>query len=1019
MLKSGDISTTVQKAFNETKGHGTRKLRHHMNEKYVAISENRIRNELERSEAYQRVQARFTNRPIHKPITARSIQTRHQIDVVSMLSSAINYQGKKYKYVLTVLDVFSRYLWTRPLQSKKSKEIAHHLKSIYEEHGPPRVIQHDRGKEFDGSVEQLMRHLNVKIIRSRPYHPQSQGKVERSHRTLKQKMLFDLVRKQRRAANWVEALPLYTNIMNNAVREELGYRTPFQVYYGRRDNQIVHKLGSRDPSTVRYERYLTPNATGATKNDLSELENERSEVRASVVRDSERCNQRMVNRGVKKHPPSVYNIGEKVLVRVRHPRKKPKSMYTVRGTILERRLSSARYKIQYTATKGNSVTEWFSVENVTSVTIEKEKRRKKMSSIGQRTLKKGKTRMRGSLNRCFQSQRFYILRDRGDWLDRYGFRILEDPRPNGDCQFSAVASQLATIGIHRSATTLRSEVVESIRRNPALNDGTPLALFIGRNNLRAYTDSMGANGTFGDHITLQRMADLFNVQFIVFSSLGPTGTRIISPTGFYDENIPVLFLGHEAEGRGEHYYSVQGDNASRNLAISMFEYDCNIENECDPIQYNDVGRDQGDKEDEINYGNSQNGSGNEEVDRNNGVNDEINIGGSEGEREIRSGNENGEVGLGGVESSKKFRMDRNAVINSGVENGTEICGIDGDKTTSTEGVSNMEIDDDAENCNEDVGEDDLARENFENESAGVESDEVECSVETGGDKRSDELDGDENGDTIDVNKNVNEEKCTDTSVEEIAGNDNNKEIGGNERESCKKDGKEDSSAKATVAEEKAEERREVCGSQDNRGTDNVENITTDTGVCGREDRGGLNENISTGDSIKQNGYFSSNDNSGEKCLEGISGGNDTALINADKNDANASVPCLPPEVHALIIEAALKDDVRQALTLSMVSSLYHDIVTSFLYKNQHLITRHQRTVHIRHALAEQLHLSHNNPTTISVRRVLRTSGHHSGLSNRIRELLKEYGGRWYNAWITLEPMSKSGMFRIIDVTWKK
>ena len=54
---------------------------------------------------------------------------------------------------------------------KSSKNIADELRNIYQEHGPPRVIQCDQGGELKGAVKELCRQLKIKIICSRPYHP--------------------------------------------------------------------------------------------------------------------------------------------------------------------------------------------------------------------------------------------------------------------------------------------------------------------------------------------------------------------------------------------------------------------------------------------------------------------------------------------------------------------------------------------------------------------------------------------------------------------------------------------------------------------------------------------------------------------------------------------------------------------------------------------------------------------------------------------------------------------------------
>lgn len=141
-------------------------------------------------------------------------------------------QGRfTYRYILTVLDVFSRYTWLRPLKGKHSSEIAKHLDDIYSEHGPPQVLQHDQGREFKGAVQRLMESMQVRIIQSSPYHPQSQGKVERTHRVLRKKIMYDLVNFQQRGVNWVKHLPAYSRVLNEDPKEVLNWMSPFVSKY--------------------------------------------------------------------------------------------------------------------------------------------------------------------------------------------------------------------------------------------------------------------------------------------------------------------------------------------------------------------------------------------------------------------------------------------------------------------------------------------------------------------------------------------------------------------------------------------------------------------------------------------------------------------------------------------------------------------------------------------------------------------------------------------------------------------
>ena len=49
-----------------------------------------------------------------------------------------------------------------------------------------------------GFVSDLAKHLDVKEINSRPYHPQSQGKIERWNSTWKRKLKYDILKRNRK-----------------------------------------------------------------------------------------------------------------------------------------------------------------------------------------------------------------------------------------------------------------------------------------------------------------------------------------------------------------------------------------------------------------------------------------------------------------------------------------------------------------------------------------------------------------------------------------------------------------------------------------------------------------------------------------------------------------------------------------------------------------------------------------------------------------------------------------------------
>ena len=141
---------------------GVRKLYHYLKDVCSGVGERDVRAVLGKSHLHQRLNVRFQNKAALKPVRARTLQIHSQLDLVSMEvmeSMPVKWKGKVFKYVLSLMDVFSRYHWLIPLERKKSGPMAVALLTIYKEHGPPRVLQHDQGREFDGAVNKLARSL--------------------------------------------------------------------------------------------------------------------------------------------------------------------------------------------------------------------------------------------------------------------------------------------------------------------------------------------------------------------------------------------------------------------------------------------------------------------------------------------------------------------------------------------------------------------------------------------------------------------------------------------------------------------------------------------------------------------------------------------------------------------------------------------------------------------------------------------------------------------------------------------
>ncbi|KAL2082601.1 hypothetical protein ACEWY4_012302 [Coilia grayii] len=134
------------------------------------------------------------------------------------------------RYILVMCDYATRYPEAFPLKNIKARQVANCLVQLFTRVGVPREIVTDQGTNFMSVLlKQVYSLLGVKAIKTTPYHPQTDGLVERFNRTLKT-MLRRFV--SQTGSDWDEWLPYLLFAYREVPQASTGI-SPFELLYGR------------------------------------------------------------------------------------------------------------------------------------------------------------------------------------------------------------------------------------------------------------------------------------------------------------------------------------------------------------------------------------------------------------------------------------------------------------------------------------------------------------------------------------------------------------------------------------------------------------------------------------------------------------------------------------------------------------------------------------------------------------------------------------------------------------------
>jgi len=172
---------------------------------------------------------------------------------VDLIELPVSYSGNKY--ILTVIDHFSKYVSAYALPNKSAETVTRAMVTFISDNSVPTQIVSDRGSEFISELfTKTCNMLQAKNKFTTAYHPMANGLTEKANSTIK-KTLSHLAKEDR--FTWDEQIPTAVLAINTSFQTSI-QEIPFFLFHGRDArlpfNDLINKQA---PVNYAEEDYAT------------------------------------------------------------------------------------------------------------------------------------------------------------------------------------------------------------------------------------------------------------------------------------------------------------------------------------------------------------------------------------------------------------------------------------------------------------------------------------------------------------------------------------------------------------------------------------------------------------------------------------------------------------------------------------------------------------------------------------------------------------------------------------------
>jgi len=154
------------------------------------------------------------------------------------------------QYILTIQDNLTKYLVLFALQRHTAQDIFTCLLHFCCQYDIPKILLTDNGTELCSELINLFSEtLNITHLTTAPYHPESNGALERAHGKLKEYLQLYVTVEKRGA--WDQCLNLARSAYNKSKHAATGF-SPHELVFGKKPNLPIEN----DEPTLTYEELL-------------------------------------------------------------------------------------------------------------------------------------------------------------------------------------------------------------------------------------------------------------------------------------------------------------------------------------------------------------------------------------------------------------------------------------------------------------------------------------------------------------------------------------------------------------------------------------------------------------------------------------------------------------------------------------------------------------------------------------------------------------------------------------------